>query len=122
MANSNKRYSKSTKNSASDKTVQEAEKIANGIKKPEQSKEQTKLITQGIQKGIEIYKKQQKVKARELDKHLKKAKNLMLVPKTDEETTKDIAPKNPSNKLPWGLLILSWIGFTCFSAFYLINR
>lgn len=119
MANSNKRYSKSIKNGASDKTIQEAEKIANGIKKPEQSKEQTKLITQGIQKGIELYKKQQKAKARELDKHLKKAKNLILVPKVDEETTKEIPQNSRSNKLPWGLLVASWIGFISFAAFYL---
>ena len=119
MANSNKRYSKSTKNSASDKTIQEAEKIANGIKRPEQSKEQTKLISQGIQKGIEIYKKQQKVKARELDKHLKKAKNLMLVPKADDKITEGKKQKGKSNKLPWVLLITSWVGFICFTLFYL---
>jgi hypothetical protein len=121
MANSNKRYSKSIKNGASDKTIQEAEKIANGIKKPEQSKEQTKLITQGIQKGIELYKKQQKAKARELDKHLKKAKNLMLVPKVDEESIEEASQNSPSNTLPWALLTLSWVGFACFSAFYLAN-
>lgn len=121
MANSNKHYSKSIKNGASDKTIQEAEKIANGIKKPEQNKEQTKLITQGIQKGIELYKKQQKAKARELDKHLKKAKNLMLVPKLGEESIEEASQNSPSNILPWVLLTLSWVGFACFSAFYLVN-
>ena len=65
------KYSKKH-NQGSDKTQQEANTIAKGIQKPGQSKEQTKLISQGIQKGIEIYKKQQKAKTRERDKQLKK--------------------------------------------------
>ncbi len=54
--------------SASPETVDAAMKIAKGIKKPNQTKEQTKLIAQGIQKGIAEYKKQQKGKVRELNK------------------------------------------------------
>jgi len=37
-------------------------KIARGTQRPAQTKEQTRLIAQGIQKGIELYKKQQKKK------------------------------------------------------------
>ena len=49
-------------------TRDEAMKIARGTQRPGQTKEQTKLIAQGIQKGIEQYKKQMSGKARELDK------------------------------------------------------
>ena len=37
----------------------EAIKVAKSIQKPKQTKEQTKLIAQGIEKGIAEYKKQQ---------------------------------------------------------------
>ena len=49
----------------------ESTRIANGIKKPGQSREQTKLIAAGIEKGIAEYKKQHKAKARQLDKQKK---------------------------------------------------
>ncbi|MFT6123552.1 MAG: hypothetical protein ACJASG_002086, partial [Oleiphilaceae bacterium] len=56
---------------ADDKNQEEAMKIARGTQKTGQSKEHTKLIAQGIQKGIEQYKKQHKSKARDLSKQLK---------------------------------------------------
>jgi len=55
---------------------EEALKVARSIQKPGQTKEQTKLIAQGIAKGIELYKKQQSAKARERDKARKKALKL----------------------------------------------
>ncbi|MGR8942442.1 MAG: DUF2956 family protein, partial [Gammaproteobacteria bacterium] len=57
----------------SPQTQEEALKIAKGTQRPAQTKEQTRLIAQGIQKGIDLYKKQQKEKARELNKKLKRA-------------------------------------------------
>ena len=42
----------SQKNSVSDKVKDDAMKIARGTQKPGQTKEQTKLIAEGIQKGI----------------------------------------------------------------------
>ena len=65
-----------TKNSyqkPSQQTQEEALKIARGTQRPAQTKEQTRLIAQGIQKGIDLYKRQQKEKARALNKRLKKA-------------------------------------------------
>ncbi len=53
---------------------EEAEKIANATQVPGQSKNETRLITQGIAKGIEIYKKQEKAKARERSRAHKKKK------------------------------------------------
>ena len=69
-------------------TKEEALKIAKATQKPEQTKEQTRLIAMGIQKGIDQYKKQQKTKARDLDRRLKTIKrhrdNETVVEKTNE--------------------------------------
>ncbi|MCP3868287.1 MAG: DUF2956 family protein, partial [Gammaproteobacteria bacterium] len=54
------RYSK--KQTVSNETRSEALQIAKGTQRPGQTKEQTRLIAQGIQKGIDQYKKQQKAK------------------------------------------------------------
>ncbi|MGB5726381.1 MAG: DUF2956 family protein, partial [Thiogranum sp.] len=62
----------SKKHQLSETTPDEAMRIARGTQRPGQTKEQTKLVAQGIQKGIEQYKKQQSARARELDKKLKK--------------------------------------------------
>jgi hypothetical protein len=100
----------SGKNSVSDKTKVEAMKIARGTQRPGQTKEQTRLIAQGIQKGIAQYKKQQNAKARELDKKLKKAT-------ASRNSNKDAVDNSPEsavvkgNRLPWVLLIISWLSF-----------
>lgn len=102
---------KYAKQSISKQTKAEANKISNGIQRPGQTKEQTKLISQGIQKGIELYKRQQKSKARELDKKLKKAS----LP--DLQPVNEATPANESGKkswLPWILLGLSWAAFGIF--------
>jgi len=49
-------------------SVSKHRKIAKSIQRPAQ----TKLITLDIQQGIDLYKRQQKEKARELDKQRKK--------------------------------------------------
>jgi len=102
------KYSK--KHQLSEKSKDEAMKIARGTQKPGQTKEQTKLIAQGIKKGIEIYKKQQSEKARELDKKLNKASALRA---SHETSTQQVVEKAvvKGNKLPWLLLVLSWLGF-----------
>lgn len=101
------------KQKVSEQTVVDAMGIAKATQRPGQTKEQTKLIAQGIQKGIDQYKKQQKAKQRELDKQKKKQIKEKQV-KQDEET----GSKSPSSLalwLPWGLLIVSWIGFITYS-------
>ncbi|MDA3869936.1 MAG: DUF2956 domain-containing protein [Gammaproteobacteria bacterium] len=102
------KYSK--KNQVSDKTKDDALKIARGTQRPGQTKEQTKLIAQGIQKGIEQYKKKQSHKARELDKKLNKASanRSLTEPESDEVSGSEIIE---CSKLPWVLLVLSWLGF-----------
>ncbi|HSN24293.1 MAG TPA: DUF2956 family protein, partial [Methylomicrobium sp.] len=59
--------SKNSYQKPSQQTQEEALKIARGTQRPAQTKEQTRLIAQGIQKGIDLYKKQQKEKARDLN-------------------------------------------------------
>jgi len=101
----------------SKKSEEEAFKIAMGIQRPEQTKEQTKLIAQGISKGIELYKKQQKAKAREYDKNRKKAlKNPNNSESDDEAESVNAIPDNRVAKLPWILLGLSWLGFIVYVA------
>ncbi len=53
---------KTNKSAPSVETQQEAMRIAKSTQKPGQTKEQTKLIAQGIEKGIAQFKKQQKEK------------------------------------------------------------
>lgn len=104
----------SKKQTVSQQTIDEALKIAKGTARPGQTKDQTKQIAQGIEKGIAEYKKREKAKARERDKAKKK-----VVESGGEtnntaqtETKTDSATSLPW--LPWGLLGLSWIGFAVY--------
>ena len=54
---------------------EEALRVANSIQVPGQTKEQTRQIAKGIEKGIALYKQQQKAKARERDRARKKGSN-----------------------------------------------
>ncbi len=101
-----------TQINVSTETRDEAMKIALSSQKPGQTKEQTKLIAQGIQKGIAQYKKQQKAKNRESDKKHKKvvkerAEKQATAPESKTARTKQA-------KLPWILLVFSWLLFTVF--------
>jgi len=98
----------------SQQTQEEALKLAKSIQRPAQTKEQTKLINQGIQKGIDLYKKQQKEKARELNKNRKKlARQKEQTAETDEnEYFENIVYRQ--HWLPWLLLMLTWLGIGIF--------
>lgn len=100
------RYSK--KHPRSDALQDEAMRIARGTQRPGQTKEQTKLIAQGIQKGIEQYKKQQSTKARELDKKLKKAAQRVATPETPKAEVQERVVYR-QHWLPWVLLVSSWL-------------
>lgn len=102
--------SKNSYQQPSPQTQEEALKIAKSIQRPAQTKEQTKLIAQGIQQGIDLYKRQQNEKARELSKQRKK-----LAKQKETQTEQD----NPDiaeiivyqqHWLPWLLLVLTWLG------------
>ncbi|SMY33294.1 hypothetical protein PMAL9190_00963 [Photobacterium malacitanum] len=92
----------------------EALRVAKATQKEGQTKEQTKLIAQGIQKGIEQYKKQQKAKARERDKLKKKhAQSKNTQPEIAATTTPAANPNiiYKQHWLPWTITLVSWIGF-----------
>ncbi|MEL7291041.1 MAG: DUF2956 domain-containing protein [Pseudomonadota bacterium] len=102
-------------------TQQEALKIAKATQKPGQTKEQTRLIAQGIEKGIALYKKQQKERARAADKAKKKAQKAKQASPTVNEpsapspSSESVAPASSNSaKIAWGLLIVSWLGFIAY--------
>jgi hypothetical protein len=95
---------------------QEAMAIAKATQKPAQTKEQTKLIAQGIEKGIALYKKQQKEKSREADKLKKKTQRQKQSKHNhsdveDKQAHQDHINKESSKNLPWILLAVSWAAF-----------
>ena len=95
-------------NKISKETQEEAIKIAKSTQRPNQTKEQTKFISQGVEKGIAEYKKQQNKKLRERDK----VRKVKLKASVDVDKHEIIEVTNSdSNHLPWVLLVLSWIGF-----------
>ena len=95
-------------------------RIARNTQRPGQTKEQTKLIAQGIQRGIDLYKKQHKAKARELDRRLRRAHHGESVtppdtnPDTDSDSHDEPDTNHNSSRLPWTLLIATWLGITIF--------
>ncbi|PTP79166.1 DUF2956 domain-containing protein [Vibrio splendidus] len=106
-------------NTPSVESQQEALKIAKATQKPAQTKEQTKLIAQGIEKGIALYKKQQKDRGRQADKAKKRVQKekQTLQANQDQEQNVDSNNETTSNhasKLPWLLLFASWIGFAIY--------
>ncbi len=101
----------------SEQTQQEAATIARATQKPGQTKEQTKLIAQGIEKGIALYKKQQKEKSRQADRAKKKALKIKQTQQSEnesEQTQTVESTTSTSNVLPWVLLALSWAGFIAY--------
>lgn len=105
----NKSYQK-----PSPQTQEEALKLAKATQRTAQTKEQTKLIAQGIQKGIDLYKKQQKEKAREINKRLKRASaNKAGTTDIDDPDVEEFIIYR-QHWLPWALLILSWVGIAVY--------
>ncbi len=95
----------------SPETETEAMKIARATQRPKQTKEQTKLIAQGIEKGIAQYKKQQKVKHRAHDKQRKQTVKKVEIPVSIEDDS-----KNNNSRLPWVLLAITWCGIIIYLA------
>lgn len=109
---------------ASPQTQDEANKIARATQKPGQTKEQTKLIAQGIEKGIALYKKEQKEKQRQADRARKKAlkaKQSTQDNQDETDTTHSPSAAKPASswmvRLPWILLLISWLAFALFNTF-----
>lgn len=91
----------------------EALKIANTIKTEGQIPVETKAIANGIQRGMEMFLRQQSEKTRELDKRSKKVKQLanQLAQSKSGEDEEDIIVEEKPSRLPWVILAISWIFF-----------
>ena len=77
--------------------LEEAKALARAHQKPGQTKEQTRLIAQGIAKGIEHYKRQQSAKARERDKSRKRLEKLR---QANDEPPSAFDPSSPDPETP----------------------
>jgi hypothetical protein len=91
----------------------EALKIANSIKVEGQTTAETKAIATGIQRGMELFLRQQSEKTRDLDKRVKKVKQLTtkLTQDKSADEKEEITIVKPSPRLPWILLAASWVLF-----------
>ena len=105
------------KHQQSEVTHDEAMRIARGRQRPGQTKEQTKLIAQGIQEGIKQYRKQQNARARELDRKLKKVKQQYTSPgERDIEVQEKVVYRQ--HWFPWVLLVISWLAMAVYALVY----
>lgn len=95
----------------SPETQGEALKVAKATQRPGQTKEQTKFIAQGIEKGIAHYKKNQKEKSRELNKKINKASKQLASADMQEFEQPNTRVACKQSKLPWLLLLMSWVSF-----------
>ena len=98
--------------------VAESLRLARANQVPGQSKEQTQLIAQGIQKGIAEYKRAQKARQRlaeKAKKQLRRQTNTLVTDATNDEPTEPLVAIPKSSRslitwLPWALLVLTWSG------------
>ena len=105
---------KVAKSAVSPEVAIESANLAKRVKQPSQTKEQTKLIEQGIRKGLASYKQQQKAQAREQDKLRKKQLRAKHNEQNDEGQLLGESDANRTAMavwLPWVLLVTSWLGF-----------
>lgn len=101
----------------------EALKIANSIKVEGQDKATTKAISSGIQRGIELFMRQQSEKARELDKRVKKVKQLAAtVAKNAGDSAEPVVVVQKPSHLPWILLVLSWCLFIAMASIHWLHK
>ena len=113
------RYTKKPK--PSPETRDEAAHIARATQRPGQTREQTKLIAQGIQKGIDQYKKEYKAKVRELDKQRRKLSETKPDhAEHDQNQSADIRYRQ--HWLPWLLLTITWIGIALYFLYNVVSE
>ena len=90
----------------------DALKITNSIKVDGQSKVDTAAIAHGIQRGMELFLRQQSEKTRDLNRRVKKVKQLSTqITQTRAVTESHQIITTPASRLPWILLGMSWLLF-----------
>ena len=97
----------------SPEVVAESMRIAKANQVPGQTKEQTQLIAQGIQKGIAEYKRNQKARQRAANKAKKQELRQRGVNvESDKIDCEEESTAVPSPRygywLPWFLLLMTW--------------
>jgi len=98
----------------SPQTQDDAMKVAKATQRPGQTKEQTKLIAQGVEKAITHYKKQQKEKSRDLNRKLQKATKQASISVADISHEAETIMVYKQSIFAWFLLIVSWLGFAVY--------
>lgn len=102
-------------------TQDEALAVARATQKPGQTKEQTRLIAQGIAKGIEQYKRQQSAKARDRDKARKRYQKIQSQgsPASDDrdQSSHDVSDHERLNPVP--VLVMNGILMSVISILHL---
>ncbi|MFT5840690.1 MAG: hypothetical protein ACI9UT_003203 [Flavobacteriales bacterium] len=106
------------KNKVSPEVEAQAMKMAKGTQKIGQTKDQTKLIAQGIEKGIAEYKKLQGKKLREIDKQRKQKTKQRENENSNIEAVEEVPTNHFMRTMPWILLVLSWLGFGTYIMLY----
>jgi predicted phage tail protein len=110
---------KPTPSPASNDLIQEeALAVARSIQKPGQTKEQTRLIAQGIAKGIELYKRQQAAKSRERDKLRKRQQREKLSPLTEADDTDDSSVERDYLATAGAVMWVSGVAFLVMALFH----
>lgn len=91
----------------------EATKITNRIKTEGQTPVETKAIANGIQRGMEMFLREQSEKTRDLDKRTKKVRQLanQLAQQKADDGEEEIIVIQKQSPLPWILLAASWALF-----------
>ena len=98
----------------SPQTQDDAMKVAKATQRPGQTKEQTKLIAQGVEKAITHYKKQQKEKSRDLNRKLQKVNKQASISVSDTFDKGEVATVYKQSLVAWVLLFVSWLGFAAY--------
>ena len=97
----------------------EALKIARSIQVEGQASVDTKAITTGIQRGMEMFLRKQSEISCDLDKRIKKVKQQALANTVVPVVDVPIAKKS-SGSLPWVLLAVSWVLFIAVGVWLLV--
>jgi hypothetical protein len=104
-----------SKNKISAETRHEAMTIAKGTQSAGQAKAQTKLIAQGIERGIDLYKKQRKEEDRDRDRRQRdKRHQTGRAQEASVASSAELAPASQPQWLPWLLLAVTWAGVAAF--------
>lgn len=116
----NKPPSKSSSNSPSKRQLStealaQVKTMTNTVTPVSFSKQQRREVQQAIEKGMATIRTKANSKSRDQDKKIKQLQKQLAVKESTSSTTLEASNIKPKfgAALPWGLLILTWIGLGC---------